>query len=425
MHTVREHRLALRLHDPRGVEIGVLLVDESNLDVILGWESLERDLGTAESAQAHDHIGDPCSQGADRSHQHTCIVGVGNDGGRCAFVRESLGMTTPYSRGPDWVAATREFLFVSDGAPATDVRAEGRPTGRGGRKLNLRTRRAAKPGRGVPWLVLLAHTGGMPLLKPGQVIQSEITQQRYRVRRALGAGGFGETYAAVRLDEERDEEGDEVCLKITTDASSWHGEAYFGGFLHRESHVVHMIDAFPILSGSGRSQRMRFCIEMELVHGGTVDDACEDGRLPWPEDRVLRQIRLLLRPLATLHRLGTSHRDITPRNVFLGARSTLKLGDFGLAKTALAVSGVHADAYAPPFRPPTLGTWWSPADDVYQVGLLAMTLAVGAPCTNALTKWDVTRFVSKGPLRDLIKGAIGVKAQRYPDATSMIAASQG
>ncbi len=264
----------------------------------------------------------------------------------------------------------------------------------------------------------------MPLLEPGQVIQSEITRQRYRVRRALGAGGFGEAYAAVRLEDERDEEGAGVCLKITTDASSWHGEAYFGGLLSRESHVVHMIDAFPVLSGSGRSQRMRFCIEMELVAGGTVDDACEDGRLPWPEDRVLRQVRLLLRPLATLHRLGTSHRDITPRNVFLGSRSALKLGDFGLAKTALAASGVHADAYAPPFRPPTLGTWWSPADDVYQVGLLAMTLATGKQCTNALTKWDVSKSVSKGPLRDLIKGAIGVKAQRYPDATSMIAGSQ-
>jgi len=88
---------------------------------------------------------------------------------------------------------------------------------------------------------------------------------------------------------------------------------------------------------------------MELLHGGTVADACDDGRLPWPQDRVLRQIRLLLRPLATLHRLGTSHRDIIPRNVFVGNRSALKLGDFGLARTALKPRASTRAPSPPPY----------------------------------------------------------------------------
>lgn len=261
----------------------------------------------------------------------------------------------------------------------------------------------------------------MAMLRRGRVIQSEITHQRYLVKRPLGRGGFGETYAVARLDD-RDDEEPESCLKITSDASSWHGEAYFGGLLNGDGHVVQMLDAFPVMIGEGRAARMRFCIEMELIAGGTVQDACEQGRLPWPEERVVRQIKLLLRPLATLHRLGTTHRDITPMNVFVGNRGVLKLGDFGLAKTALKVAGVHADAYNPAFRPPALGTWWSPADDVYQVGLLALPLASGQACTNDTTKIDVNGLVDRGHLRDVVKKAISIRSQRYPHASAMAAA---
>ncbi len=268
-----------------------------------------------------------------------------------------------------------------------------------------------------------AHTALMAMLRAGRVIQSEISQQRYVVRRLLGSGGFGEAYAVARLDE-RDQEQPETCLKITADASSWHGEAYFGGLLRGESHVVQVLDAFPIMSGAGRAARLRFCIEMELIEGGTVLDACEDGRLPWPEQRVERQVRLLLRPLATLHRLGTTHRDITVSNVFMGNRGALKLGDFGLTKTALMIAGVRADAYNPAYRPPALGAWWSPADDVYQVGLLALALVSGQPCSNEISKIEVNRLVPKGRLRAVIKTAISVRAQRYQDASAMTEALQ-
>ncbi|MGH3099202.1 MAG: serine/threonine protein kinase [Streptosporangiales bacterium] len=263
----------------------------------------------------------------------------------------------------------------------------------------------------------------MALLKKHEVIQSEVSGQRYKVTGQLGSGGFGEAYRAQRLDEMDRDDGAESCLKITTNARSWHGEAFFADLLRDDSHAVQMFDAFPILHGSGRAARIRFCIEMELVAGGTVEDGCYGGILGWPEKRVQRQIRLLLGPLATLHRLGTSHRDITPRNVFMGERNVLKLGDFGIAKPGLKKSGVYADAWAPDFTPPYLGTWWSPADDIYQVGLLALTLLKGELMTNATKKPDVNPLARKGgPLRDAIKKAISVKSQRFANASEMMRA---
>jgi serine/threonine protein kinase len=265
------------------------------------------------------------------------------------------------------------------------------------------------------------HDVFMSLLSPGTVVQSENhTHQRYVILDELGVGGFGDAFRVGRLDE-RDRVYVETCLKVTDDASTWHGEAYFGSLLKGDSHVVQLIDDFPIMVGSGRAARLRFCLELELIEGGTVLDACSDGRLPWPEDRVRRQIRLILKPLSSLHRLGTSHRDITPANVFIGDRSKLKLGDFGLVKSGLHASGVAADAYTQAYKPPLLGTWWAPSDDVYQVGLLAMTLLAGSPVGNEVTKWDVNQFTSRGSLREVIKKAISVKSQRYLDAAAMAA----
>ncbi len=90
---------------------------------------------------------------------------------------------------------------------------------------------------------------------------------------------------------------------------------------------------------------------MELLESGTISDACDDGRLPWSEDQVVRRIQGLLKPLVLLHSIGVCHRDVTPSNVFLTRRSALKLGDFGISRPGLRKSGTRADvanwAYAP------------------------------------------------------------------------------
>ena len=78
------------------------------------------------------------------------------------------------------------------------------------------------------------------------------------------------------------------------------------------NNVVKQREAFPTTVVDGRGTRMAFVIEMDFIETGTVAKACEDGRLPWPEDRVVRKIRGLLQPLSLLHNMGVSHRDSRP-----------------------------------------------------------------------------------------------------------------
>ena len=116
---------------------------------------------------------------------------------------------------------------------------------------------------------------------------------------------------------------------------------------------------------------------MEYVAGRTVRDQLDAATAPWTELQIAFRVRQLLKPLTTLHSMGVSHRDITPPNVFVGSQKVLKLGDFGIPKAQLHPSGVHADVFNAAFAPKDVGTWWAPADDVFQVGLLLASLAAG------------------------------------------------
>ncbi len=191
------------------------------------------------------------------------------------------------------------------------------------------------------------------------------------------------------------------------------------GLLRGVGHVVQMIDSFPALVGEGQAARMLFCIDMQFVERGSVADTFAAGDKRWSEDRVGHQIRYLLKPLSMLHRMYTPHRDITPGNVFVGNHCSLLLGDYGIARPALLKKGVSADAFSPAFRPPDLKTFWDRRDDIYQVGLLAMTLLAGEVQTNEVKKPAVNHLTDKGPLRDIIKCAISVKSKRYESATEM------
>jgi len=267
----------------------------------------------------------------------------------------------------------------------------------------------------------------MAMLRQGQLLQHSIRRDlRFRVLGRLGEGGFGEADEVVGLSENDQEFDNTACLKVTTDAWSWHGETYFMRLLEGDLHAVQLYDSFPVRVGEGDAARTRFCLLMELLKSRSVSDLCDSGELPWPEDRVVRQLRYLLRTLGRLHELQTPHRDITPTNTYVGNNSALKLGDYGIAATAKLRKGVRANAFNPAFCPPDLKTFWDRRDDLYQVGLLALTLLSGEvhyagvkkPAVNALARKD-------GALREAIKTALSVKSQRHEHAGAMRAALEG
>lgn len=82
--------------------------------------------------------------------------------------------------------------------------------------------------------------------------------------------------------------------------------------------------------GVHESEGTRF-IAMELVPGEDLSEVLKKGRLPVAETLVMA--RQMVDVLEAAHRRGIVHRDLKPANIRVSPEGTIKILDFGLAKT--------------------------------------------------------------------------------------------
>ncbi len=154
----------------------------------------------------------------------------------------------------------------------------------------------------------------------------------YRIIRPLGSGGMGDVF-----EVEDETIGRRLALKairrtlcVREDLAQRFGlEAQVLGQLHEHPNLVDVITA-------GRADDGRVYLVMELLKGCSLD--CELAQqhetpvplatlLPWACG-VMRQV---LEALRAAHAKGFLHRDVKPANVFLQAKGSVKLLDFGIA----------------------------------------------------------------------------------------------
>jgi len=265
-------------------------------------------------------------------------------------------------------------------------------------------------------------------LKRGQKVQSPVSGKVYEIVDVLGEGGFGAAYRAWELNR-RGKRYDEVCIKVTLDQTSWHRESYFGELLSRSKRAIQMLDTFP-LAPKSKAGRMAFCLVLELAEHGTIVDYLEATGRPWGEKRAVRETVALLKLLDQLHGGSATHRDLTPMNVFVtGKKGALKLGDFGIARHALAGAPQTIDAFNPAFVTQGFLTdehrYWRAVDDVFQMGqLLCMLLRGGDPELQLKPK-DVAKLGVSADLQRVLERAIGPRKQRYQDAYELMQALEG
>ena len=71
---------------------------------------------------------------------------------------------------------------------------------------------------------------------------------------------------------------------------------------------------------------------MELIEGKTLEDIVSQGGA-FPVDEARRICAEVARALDAANRMGIIHRDIKPSNIFLETDGSVKVADWGLAKT--------------------------------------------------------------------------------------------
>jgi hypothetical protein len=202
-----------------------------------------------------------------------------------------------------------------------------------------------------------------------------LLNQRYRINRPLGQGGFGAVYEAW------DNSLNQPCaIKENLDTSpeaqrQFQREASMMAGL-RHTNLPRVIDHFYV-PGQGQY------LVMDFVAGQSLEKLLAQREGPLNEREVLNWLEQVCDALAYLHNCTPPiiHRDIKPENVIVTPEGRAMLVDFGISKVYdpnLATT-MGAKAITPGYSPPEQygGGITDARADIYALGATLYTLLTG------------------------------------------------
>ena len=154
------------------------------------------------------------------------------------------------------------------------------------------------------------HSGSLPQPAIGSQLGP------YRIEAPLGSGGMGKVYRALDTRLRRT-----VAIKIPNEP--------FDGRFEREARSIAALNHPNICTVYDVGPNY---LVMELVEGFTLAERIGNG--PVPLEEALAISRQIAAALETAHERGIIHRDLKPANIKIKPDGTVKVLDFGLARTA-------------------------------------------------------------------------------------------
>jgi serine/threonine protein kinase len=150
----------------------------------------------------------------------------------------------------------------------------------------------------------------------------------YEILAPLGAGGMGEVYRG------RDSRiGRDVAIKVLPQEFSQDADRL--ARFRREAQVLGSLNHAHIAAIYGVEETPGLtALILELVEGQTLADRIAQG--PIPVEEALPIAKQIAEALETAHERGIIHRDLKPANIKLKPDGTVKVLDFGLAKSSMA-----------------------------------------------------------------------------------------
>jgi serine/threonine protein kinase len=204
----------------------------------------------------------------------------------------------------------------------------------------------------------------------------------YRIVGALGSGGMGDVFKAVRDDAQYQAE---VAIKLMrADVRNPLAEQRF----KNERQILAALDHRNIarLLDGGTTQSGLPYVVMELVVGEAIDRYCDQKSLG-----IRDRVQLFLQVCAAAsyaHQHLVVHRDLKPNNILVTADGSVKLLDFGIAKLldTNPVASANTHETRTHFRLMTLeyaspeqvsGSPITTVSDVYSLGVVLYHLLTG------------------------------------------------
>ncbi|HLW76129.1 MAG TPA: serine/threonine-protein kinase, partial [Bryobacteraceae bacterium] len=215
-------------------------------------------------------------------------------------------------------------------------------------------------------------------------------QERYELRETLGRGGMGIVYKAFDRLMNR-----EVALKTILDIDNPETLQLFYKEWSTLVTMVHpnVINIYDIGEFEQDGAKKPFFV-MPLLPGVTLDRLIKDASPRLNVAGVMSIIDQAARGLQAAHEQGLIHRDVKPSNIFVMDDGSVKIIDFGIVRSASALSKTTLKGtlfYMAPeqleMKPP------SPLSDMFALGVVTY---------EALTRQRPFRGANDGDVMDQI-----------------------
>ena len=162
---------------------------------------------------------------------------------------------------------------------------------------------------------------------------------RYVVLEEIGRGGMGRVLRAYDPKLQR-----EVALKeLRSDALGAEASARLVAEARAMAKLSHpnVVSVYDVQESSGGS----LVLVMEYVAGPTLKHWLRERGRGWSD--VVQRFAQAGRGVAAAHAAGILHRDFKPANVLVAPDGTVKVTDFGLAKSAIVIETMTGQAEPP------------------------------------------------------------------------------
>jgi len=258
------------------------------------------------------------------------------------------------------------------------------------------------------------------MLHPGQSLNN-----RYRIVKLLGQGGFGAVYKVWDLNLERPR-----ALKENLDTSP-EAQRQF----KREAQILDVLDhpSLPRVLDHFVVPNQGQYLVMEYIEGEDLQEILDRNNGPLQESKVLSWIKQICDALTHLHNQNPPiiHRDIKPANIKITPGGKASLVDFGIAKVydPKLKTTIGARAVTPGYSPhEQYGQGRTDArTDVYALGATLYTLLTGRESIESVLRMigdsleppeRVNSSISPGVAAAIWQAMKMDPAHRYQDAAS-------
>lgn len=227
---------------------------------------------------------------------------------------------------------------------------------------------------------------------------------KYVIGKVLGQGGFGITYKAKSLDDNKiyaikEYLPSEYSLRstdgVTVEPNSQNSEAIYKHAKMRFLEEAKMLDKFhynPIVVDifDYFEENNTAYFVMEFLDGMTLKAAVNNmgGKISVDEAKII--FVTIASGLIDIHKANILHRDISPENIFLTKDNNIKLIDFGAARDYIksqnsGMSVLLKPGFAPPEQYRSNGEQ-GPWTDVYALAMTFYYVVTGKKPVDAMSR---------------------------------------